>query len=278
MTDLKGSLLEHVFTAQSRIDFFSFLEKANAFIFHDAYPQLLLYEKSKEENKNYMHLLPQFGVSAFMEPIWQTFLQHQHSQLLTIALIINEQHYIETRLISNAYYRTHVYESLLFKYQEFFHLNHVIFPYEVDQRVKVIGLNVSHFAPLEQRIELGKKLYGMLYASPYQLKNILRFVESKTHTGSRSDYWPHVFSSRQSRGIFSPELNTAWENHEHVFTNEDWYQTGGALQYFEEVTLPEKLDVTRKYASTLAIVRTGAGLLSLKDKFIKEAHTKGEKE
>ncbi|MBM7578659.1 hypothetical protein JOD21_001319 [Jeotgalibacillus terrae] len=273
MTDLKGSLLEHVFTAQSRIDFFSFLEKANAFIFHDAYPQLLLYEKSKEENKNYMHLLPQFGVSTFMEPAWQTFLQHQHSKLLTIALIINEQHYIESRLISNAYYSTHVYESSLFKYQEFFHLNHVIFPYEVDQRVKVIGLNVSHFAPLEQRIELGKKLYGMLYASPYQLKNILRFVKSKTHTGSRSDYWPHVFSSRQSRGIFSPECHAAWENEEHIYKDEDWYRRGDALPYFEAVELPERFDITSRYVLTLTVVRAGASLLALKDKCNERGHT-----
>lgn len=278
MTDLKGSLLEHVFTERSRTDFFTFLEKANAFIFHDAYPQLLLYEKSKEAKKDYMHLLSQFDVSAIMGPVWRKFLQQQNSKLLTTALIINEQHYIELRLISNVYYRVHVYESFTFKYQEFFHLNHVIFPYEMEKQVRVIGLNVSHFAPLEQRIELGKKLYGMLYHSPYQLKTILRFAQNKPHTGSRSDYWPQVFSSRRGKGIFSPELKEAWENQEHVFTNGDWYQPGDALPYFKEVAVPEKLDITRQYASTLAIVRAGAGLLSLKDKLIKAGHHNGKKE
>ncbi|AJD89648.1 hypothetical protein JMA_03310 [Jeotgalibacillus malaysiensis] len=80
------------------------------------------------------------------------------------------------------------------------------------------------------------------------------------------------------KGIFSSELSAAWENHEHAFTDEDWYQPGDALPYFEEVTLPEKLDITRQYASTLAIVRAGAGLLSLKDKLIKAGHTNREKE
>ncbi|TFD99499.1 DUF2515 family protein [Jeotgalibacillus salarius] len=277
MTDLKGTLLEHVFTASSRTDFFSFLEKANAFIFHDAYPQLLLYERSKEDHKSYMHLLPQFGVSAFMVPVWKTFLERQNSKLLTIALIINEQHYIELRLISNAYYRSHVYESSMFKYQEFFHLNHVIFPYEKEKRVKVIGLNVSHFAPLEQRIELGKKLYGMLYDSPYQLKKILQFARCKPHTGSRSDYWPQVFSNRRDKGVFSPVLNAAWKNEEHLYTDEDWYK-GEVLPYFQGVVLPGKFDVTRQYACTLAVVRSGACLLSLKDKFKKEGHTNGKKE
>ncbi|WP_404409463.1 DUF2515 family protein [Jeotgalibacillus malaysiensis] len=278
MTDLKGSLLEHIFSERSRRDFFIFLEKANAFIFHDAYPQLLLYEKSKETKKDYMHLLPQFSVSAFMEPVWQSFLKQQNSKFLTIALIINEQHYIELRLIANAYYRTSVYESFTFKYQEFFHLNHVIFPYAMEKHVKVIGLNVSHFAPLEQRIELGKKLYGMLYHSSYQLKTILKFASNNPHTGSRSDYWPQVFSSRRGKGIFSPTLNIAWENREHTFTNGDWYQSGDPLPYFKEVTLPEKLDITRQYAITLAIVRAGAGFLSLKDHLIKAGHNKRGKE
>nr|WP_236953600.1 DUF2515 family protein [Jeotgalibacillus malaysiensis] len=160
---------------------------------------MLLYEKSKEAKTNYMHLLPQFSVSAFMVPVWQSFLKQQNSELLTIALIINEQQYIEGRLISNACYRTHVYESSTFKYQEFFHLNHVIFPYAMEKRVKVIGLNVSHFAPLEQRIQLGKKLYGMLYHSSYQLKTILKFASNNPHTGSRSDCWPQVFSCRLAK-------------------------------------------------------------------------------
>ncbi|MFB1082562.1 DUF2515 family protein [Jeotgalibacillus sp. JSM ZJ347] len=277
MTDLKGSLLETFFNEGERTDFFDFLEKANAFIFHDAYPQLLLYEKSKEDKRSYMHLLSQFGVSAFMEPVWKSFLKQQNSELLTTGLIINEQHYIELRLISNAYYRTRVYESRLFKYQEFFHLNHVIFPYEIEKRVKVIGLNVSHFAPLEQRIEFGKKLYGMLYASPYQLKSILRFAWNKPHTGSRSDYWPQVFSNDRGRSVYSPALQSVWNNKQHLYIDEEWYK-GDVASYFQEVTLPEKFNITWQYAFTLGIVRAGAGLLSLKDKFKTQGHTNREKE
>ncbi|KIL47075.1 YjzC family protein [Jeotgalibacillus campisalis] len=274
MTDLKGSLLENIFTTHPRKDFFMFLEKANAFIFHDAFPQLLLYEKSMEAKINYMHLLPQFGVSAFMEPVWQSFLQSANSKLLTIALIINEQHYIESRLISNPYYRTHVYASSIFKLQEFFHLNHVIFPYQEENRMKVIGLNVSHFAPLEQRIELGKKLYGMLYNSPYRLKTIFLFAANHPHTGSRADYWPELFSIERNRGVWSPQLQAVWENCEHAYTNEDWYHSSETLPYFNEAALPKKDDITRQYANTLAVVRTGAFLLN---KFKRGGHTKESK-
>ncbi|MDG5473249.1 YjzC family protein [Jeotgalibacillus sp. ET6] len=274
MTDLKGSLLKHVFASHPRKDFFMFLEKANAFIFHDAYSQLLLYEKSKEEKKNYMHLLPQFCVSAFMEPVWQSFLRHANSKLLTVALIINEQHYIELRLISSPYYRKHVYASAVFKLQEAFHLNHVIFPYKEGESVKVIGLNVSHFAPLEQRIELGKKLYGMLFTSPYQLKAVLSFAASKPHTGSRADYWPELFSPQMDENIWSPDLNTAWENCRHTYTNEEWYRPGGGFLYFSEVELPAKFDITQQYANTLALVRTGAFLLN---KFKISGHTNESK-
>ncbi|PLR66158.1 DUF2515 family protein [Bacillus sp. UMB0893] len=47
---------------------FHFLESANALIFHDAYPQLLLYEISAAVGKPLFHLLPALNVSLFSHP------------------------------------------------------------------------------------------------------------------------------------------------------------------------------------------------------------------
>ncbi len=46
MTDLKGELLPSIIERKEAENFFLFLERANAYIFHDAYPQLLLYHQS----------------------------------------------------------------------------------------------------------------------------------------------------------------------------------------------------------------------------------------
>lgn len=257
MTDLKGSLLENIFTTKAKKDFFMFLECANAFIFHDAYPQLLLYEQSKEKQRNHFHLLPEFGVSIFMKPVWDSFLEHQDSQLLTIALIINEQHYIEQRIVSNEYYKENVFESSLFEMQELFHFTNVIFPYKLrKKRTKLIGLNVSHFAPVEKRIELGKRLYVMLFEIQFIFEDIMLFVDDTPHTGSRSDYWPQTFSAEKNNGsrlkeisltsessqptIFSPPLEGTWEDVSHKFIDEDWYQTKEVFQFFSQVKPPRK--------------------------------------
>jgi len=268
MTDLKGELLEYIFNAKQQLDFFLFLERANAFIFHDAYPQLLLYEKSKEERRSYFHLLSFFGVSIFMQPVWESFFyQPQHSRLLTTALIINEQHYIESRLISNGYFKDRVYESKIFRLQEAFHFNYVIFPYKTKSRTKLIGLNVSHFAPIEKRIELGKKLYGMLFLSLETRKKIEEFVRNVPHTGSRSDYWPSVFSvCRSSSHLSSPKLEVAWPLYYHSYIDKDWYQNDQGFKYYASVHLPKKIDITDHYNFTLKILKLNATCLKAKNK------------
>ncbi|QHN49242.1 DUF2515 domain-containing protein [Geobacillus stearothermophilus] len=50
MTDLRGSLLPLLLPEKTIAPLFLFLKRANALIFHDAYPQLLLYEESKRRS------------------------------------------------------------------------------------------------------------------------------------------------------------------------------------------------------------------------------------
>ncbi|PPA68925.1 YjzC family protein [Jeotgalibacillus proteolyticus] len=274
MTDLKGNLLEFVFSEQQKEDFFAFLEKANAFIFHDAFPQLLLYEKSKNDRQNYFKLLPFFGVSSFMEPIWHSFLNSPSSKLLTVALIINEQHYIEQRLISNSHFQKKVYESRLFRIQEFFHFNYIVFPHRNFGQTQLIGRNVSHFAPLEKRISLGKRLYAMLFSSPSLTEEITEFCASTVHSGSRADYWPDCFSKKTGKMIYSPVLENAWGKYASNFWNQEWYQNNSVFDFFNEFTIPKILDISKRYNYTLHFLRFVSALLKLKNKITKSGHTR----
>ena len=274
MTDLKGSLLKNLMNNEQRHEFFAFLERANGFIFHDAYPQLLLYERSKEEGINYFHLLPFFGVSRFMKPVWDSFFTNQNSKLLTIALIINEQHYIEKRLIENRKNLKKVLKSRIFSLQERFHLNYVIFPYHENSEIRLIGLNVSHFAPLEERIELGRRLYGMLYSSSKYVDKILHFASSIPHSASREDYFPEVFTSAQSaQVIWSPKLEEAWEDFPHFFNDKDWYNNAKTYELFQNIRPPKRLDITNKYRFTLSCLIQLSRLLVLKNKIRIKGHT-----
>lgn len=105
MTDLKGDLLSHLLTEQEQQFFFSFLERGNWLIFQDIYPQFLLYEESIKRNKPLFSLLPFFHVSTFMETIWNHFWKYRDPYILAIALVINEQSYLEKRVIQNALFQ-----------------------------------------------------------------------------------------------------------------------------------------------------------------------------
>ncbi|WP_179107228.1 DUF2515 family protein [Sediminibacillus massiliensis] len=130
MTDLKGEFLPHLLTARKREHFFAFFERANALIFQDAYPQLLLYEESKKRGENLFYLLPVFHVSKFMKLFWDNYLEGGMPQLLTLALIINEQNYIENRVVQNYFFQDNVVKTWQFKGQEAMNLTQVLLPGE----------------------------------------------------------------------------------------------------------------------------------------------------
>lgn len=104
MTDLQGEWLPWLLNSEQRLAVFRFLEQANALIFQDAYPQLLLYERSRREGRSLFHLLPAFGVSSFMAPVWKQYWRDRDAVPLTIALIVNEQHYIEQRVVQHPFF------------------------------------------------------------------------------------------------------------------------------------------------------------------------------
>ena len=130
MTDLRGDLLSRLMNEKTKQAFFSFLERGNWLIFQDAYPQFLLYEESMKRNKNLFYLLPYLNVSIFMEVIWNYFWEKRDCYILAIALVINEQSYLEKRIVQNPVYKEKVFHTLEFVLQDLLSFNHILFPFE----------------------------------------------------------------------------------------------------------------------------------------------------
>ncbi|ULL18215.1 DUF2515 domain-containing protein [Paenibacillus sp. H1-7] len=273
MTDLKGELLPYLLSTIQQEHVYAFLERANALIFHDAYPQLLLYEASLRAGKPKFHCLRGLNVSSFMLPVWELFWERRDSALLTMALIVNEQHYIEHRVVRHPTYRTTVLDTLFFNAQSKLQLNQVVFPYYVDGRLRLAGLILESFSDLQERIELGKKLYAILFGIPVVLEGAVRYAAAQRHTGSRSDYFPHLFAPiRQAppvpRGqlkewldgcslrpgaapLYSPRLTDVWKDRPvDEIEPEDWLSAetiDASLRYLASVEPPFSFDMTHEY-------------------------------
>jgi hypothetical protein len=277
MTDLKGELIPHLLNARQIDHIFEFLERANALIFQDAYPQLLLYAESRREGRPLFHLLSLMGISAFMQPVWELFWETGDSTMLTTGLIVNEQHVIEKRVVSNPYYRKHVLDTLFFKGQSLLKLNQVVFPFTDDEdisltdkqlgRPRLSGLIIEDFSDLRERIESGKKLYGMLFGLSNVHRGTTRFAAIRPHTGSRADYWPHLFApirrmppgkyegklngcDLKSNGspLYSPRLSDVWRNRKMAPAEPgDWFDSLDCLSYFGTIEPPHSFDMSLEF-------------------------------
>jgi len=280
MTDLKGEWLPRMMKQEEREAFFLFLERSNWLIFHDAYAQLLLYEEMKQTRSDLTRLLPLLGVSRFMVPVWQDFLHRQDSVLLTRALIINEQQYIEQRVVRQPFFRENVLSTFEFLAQSVLSLSQVLFPYKhhaTDKRLRVTGVVVHDFPSVAHRIEIGKALYGILYGDRERFRNILEWASRIPHTGSRSDYWPHLFTpvkqetdeqvyQERIRGmeliqgrpkVYSPRLSAVWADVDHPPADGvDWFRDERWVQELKHgASLP--LLETETYAKSLNLVELG---------------------
>ncbi|MGG1661253.1 DUF2515 family protein [Brevibacillus sp. NRS-1366] len=249
MTDLKGEWLPLLMDEHAIQPFFWFLERSNWLIFYDAYPQLLLYQEMKRTGADLTSFLGPLGVSIFMHSYWKEFLVHQDSARLTRALIVNEQQYIDQRVVQKPFTLNRIFSTFAFFTQSLLSLNQVLFPYKAhptNRRLCLIGLNVQHFPKVEERIKLGKSLYQLLFEDRFRWEKIYAFSSRIPHTGSRADYWPHLFTPRPNDQttpdsyhirlggeklrdgkpkLYSPPLLAAWPNIEHAPADGvDWYR------------------------------------------------------
>ncbi|MFS0556457.1 DUF2515 domain-containing protein [Brevibacillus sp. 179-C9.3 HS] len=245
MTDLRGEWLPRLLPAKEQQDYFSFLERANWLIFHDAYPQLLLYEESVRRQTNLFYLLPHLHVSTFMVAIWNHFWKTSDKQLLAIGLIINEQNYLEEQIMKDPVYQNSVVRTIPFALQELLQLNMILFPYNGAGSLQLAGERVFHFASLPERISLGKRLYSLLFGETNRQEAAYAWALQQPHTGSRKDYWPHLFHDVNdtvpgkpyqvklkncqlrsgAKRLFSPTLRQAWKPSHHELPKVlDWHK------------------------------------------------------
>ncbi len=277
MTDLKGEWLPRLLMEPQRKELFHFLERCNALIFGDAYPQLLLYQWSRREGRSLFHLLPGLGVSTFMGPVWSQFLREGDSALLSVALIINEQHFIEGRVVQNPAYKPAVH-SLITELQSILQLNGVVFPYGIGSSdgksgsgLQLAGLIIEKFSDISERIEFGKRLYAMLFGIPAVLHGARCFAAAVRHTGSRADYAPSLFQKNMPPRIppveklaggklrkdapllYSPELRDAWDDVELKPPEPgDWFHSGDTLAaYFDSLPMPSHFEMSNEYGMIL---------------------------
>ncbi|SHN10771.1 DUF2515 family protein [Gracilibacillus kekensis] len=278
MTDLKGGLLGKILSVEDAKRFFAFLERGNWLIFQDAYPQLLLFKESVRNGQNLFHLLPALDVSYFMEVVWNYFYQKKDRHLLTTALIINEQSYIEKRVIQHSDYQLEIFKSVKFKIQEILQLNHILLPFKADHEVKLIGQSVLHFASLDDRIQLGKRLYHLLFDQQYYIL-IFNWAKKQRHTGSRADFWPNMFQTinentpgkvtnaslegctikPNSPRIYSPTLIDSWPNSKQKIAEKgDWYTHDKIVLYLKKEKLQVNGDIMTDYCHSLERLQLAA--------------------
>jgi hypothetical protein len=273
MTDLEGEWLPHLLPGGKRKDVFLLLEHANAFIFGDAYPQLLLYEESIHAERPLFHLLPAFGVTRFVRPVWEQFWRRRDPVPLTVALIVNEQHFIEQRVVQDDYFRRNVVDTFFFGMQSLLQLNAVMFPYHSGNELRLAGLILEHFDDLSERIEFGKALYAILFGVPRVREGALAFVDKGRHTGSRVDYAPQIFARVRrdppsalykerllggkllpgAAPLYSPELGDAWANQTlEAPARGDWFHSAADVApYFRKLKLPRSFELTNEYGLLL---------------------------
>lgn len=273
MTDLRGRMEQLVAEKDQQL-LYRFIERSNALIFQDAYPQLLLYKKSRETGSSHFHLLSRFHVSKFMIPFWERFWVDRNSALLTVGLIINEQNYIEQRVMQHPYYRKHITGRAAYHMQSLAGLNQVVFPLLEDDEgclssdgaTRLAGRVVSDFGSLEARIALGKSLYAMLMGLRAVSEGAHRFAARVPHSGSRSDYWPGWFTANRAEALtaprqgpellqartlpagqrlYSPKLLDAWGDTPYEpISREDWLKGPEALDSISAPQAPFLCDIS----------------------------------
>lgn len=218
MCDLEGDVFPQFLEPRTRKQLFLTYERANWLIFHDVFPQLLIYQYSTKLNQPMFHLLPFFYVSSFMQKEWRRFWQENDQARLVTSLIINEQNVIQKPVIEHPVYKKRVFHSMIFSFQDWLHFSCVLFP---TCGGELYGASVNGFRSLSKRINLGKRLARILF-DPRLFPYFLEFAEKTPHTGSRFDY-EQYFKTEDRKKRETPFLRTTFpviQHHRRQY--DDW--------------------------------------------------------
>jgi hypothetical protein len=242
MGDLEGEWLPRVLSKKIRHRLFLTYERANWLIFLDAFPQLCLYEQSKNIDKPLFHLNKYFHVSPFMIEEWNRFWLEGNLNRLMYSLIINEQNLIQRPIIEHPIYKRRVFHSWLFLLQDRLHFSTVLFP---TLSGELYGLSVHNFRNLDSRIKLGKQLSELLFHPDYY-PLFKEFSRSIKHTGSRKDYEIFAYKFLVHH---TPPLMEAFpivEHHRGDFRQ--WIASQGQVnRWLMKESLPKKIHLNHWY-------------------------------
>jgi hypothetical protein len=216
MCDLEGEWMPALIGKHLRNQLFLTYERANWLIFHDAYPQLLIYHYSNILNRPLYHLLKHFSVSDFMQKEWMDFFRCHDQEKLMTALIINEQNLIHSPVITHSIYKKRVFRTSLFRLQEMFHFSCVVFP---TRNGHLYGASVDKFRKLEERIHLGRRLASVLFHQDL-FPHFFDFAFHTEHTGSRYDYEKYMEMKKKRDSPYLRAVYPIIEHHLHK--QEDW--------------------------------------------------------
>ncbi|PLS16314.1 DUF2515 domain-containing protein [Bacillus sp. M6-12] len=243
MCDLEGKWLKEGLPRHYRYILFLLYERANWLIFEDAFPQLLLYHYSTECGTPMFHLCKYFSVSFFMEKEWNYFWGVRDQKRLVYSLIINEQNIIQKPVIDHLFYKKHVFRSTVFLLQDLLHFSVVLFP---TLNGDLFGASVSRFSKLDTRIELGKKLFAILF-SPKLFPQFHEFSRKTEHTGSRYDY-EQYFKRKKVRN--TPFLRASYpviSHHRKDFSQWD-RKVKVKRKWYREPAVPKKIHLNDWFA------------------------------
>ncbi|MBP1969576.1 hypothetical protein J2Z83_001683 [Virgibacillus natechei] len=220
MTDLHLPPFQKILSDKERSRLFMTYERANWLIFSDAYPQLLVYKLSLSSKKPMFYLLKEYNASQFMINEWYHFWKSNNQERLMIALIINEQNVIQTPVIKQPFFKHHVFHKFPYLLQDSLFMNAVILP---TRSPKLYGAFVHDFTNVTKRIELGKKIAGIIY-SPNIFPTLIEFALTNEHTGSRIDYEIYLNMTLPK----SPMLRLLYPviSHQDIIRN-DWSKSRG---------------------------------------------------
>lgn len=242
MTDLQGGWFPLIIDDGKRKRLFLTYERANWLIFSDAFPQLLIYEISKQLNKPMFHLLKAFSVSIFIETEWEIFWKFRNGNRLITSQIINEQNLIQRPVIEHPIYKKRVFHSALYKIQDWLHFSAVIFP---TLEGRLFGYSVHGFQSVDNRIKLGKGLAELLFHQNYYDK-FYEFSRSTVHTGSRFDYETYL-SINNRRDTPYLRLTYPIIKHHRAFVQEDWFKGKWKEKWYTPEKLSSDYDITNWY-------------------------------
>lgn len=217
MCDLEGEWFPKILEPAVRQQLFHTYERANWTIFHDAFPQLLLYHYSTKVGRPLFHLLKYLNISTFMEKEWNHYWINNEKSRLMNALIINEQNVIHHSVIQHHDYRKRVFNSIRFVFQDFFHFSAVLLP---TLKGEIYGASVNGFKSVDKRINLGQRIASILFDRELY-PQFLEFSLRTEHTGSRYDYERYLMNKKRE----TPFLRWTFPviNH-HNNWQPDWFQ------------------------------------------------------